>query len=243
MLVPEGLELYDTGVMSLDSTEPMGVRFIPHKRHVSKNMPAEERQSKAKREMAKVVEKLKCRDASQKVARRRRAPRAERAHSDGGDDIWMPRVETAETAASKRPRIEHGDHRPTNFNCCIHGDPCELGPRVDDLLDRFGNRLATRWEQDLSGMGFLGRLARALVEEMKKLGYRSESRSSRREEQSLFGEHSIAHLMDVPIMEDVDVHLMEFAERSIRLENLHDDGRDSEAESTRRWARLRGSSC
>lgn len=89
-----------TGVISLECNDSLVVRFNPSQCHVHKKLPQELRQSKAKREMVKAVEKLKCRDALGAIAPHRRVPKAAQAHLEGRVEIPRPWIEHPETVVS-----------------------------------------------------------------------------------------------------------------------------------------------
>lgn len=151
------------------------------KRHAHKKAEPEQRRSKTAREMAKVVEKLKCREVGRVVLPRR----ATRASSEGQlptrplrlsamDRDTFHEVQSRPHRAegqSKRPRAEPSRHEgSSDVVCCIHGDPCRLGCRGDDaVMDRFIERFGDRLVRDTDENNIVARFAKAVVERAKGL--------------------------------------------------------------------------
>lgn len=63
-LVTEGMEPMEHYVIGLDYSNPLVVRFMRSQCYAFKKLHPEQRQSKAMREMVRVVKKLKCHDAN-----------------------------------------------------------------------------------------------------------------------------------------------------------------------------------
>ncbi|KAL6580173.1 hypothetical protein OROMI_008197 [Orobanche minor] len=139
-------------LLSLENPNPLVLEYDAPKRHAHKKAEPEQRRSKAAREMAKVVDRLRCREAERVVIPRR----ATRASSEGQLATRPFRLEAVDwdmldetqsrrrrgEGPSKRTRAEPSRHEESSdVVCCIHGDPCRHGCRGDDAaMDRFIER-------------------------------------------------------------------------------------------------------
>ncbi|XP_057799946.1 uncharacterized protein LOC131015547 [Salvia miltiorrhiza] len=164
-LEPDEWETNELYFLSLDTQNPLYVRYVPSQRHAFKKGPIVDR-------MAKTADKMKCRDTS-KV-------QESRHHTKHTRSSQQPIVESVRRqttrAASKRRRktspyneqrrSESAQEEPKpQFICCQHGLPCKHSREDEDiLLSRLGQRVVQHLLMDDSETGWIARLAQRVAE-------------------------------------------------------------------------------